>query len=273
MNVVDRGAGIPIVLVPGIQGRWQWHRPTIDALTEKFRVISFSLADEPDSGADGLDGSCIEAYTRQIGRAMDQAGLDQAVLCGVSYGGLVAASFSARHPQRVTALILVSALPPGWAPDARVRAYLNAPRLMLPAFLLNSLRLLTEIRRARGGFAGAFAFCASQAWSAVAHLSSPARMARRARQLSTPDSVPLSGPITAPTLIVVGDPALDHVVPVSSTLEYLHVVPQARVLTLRDTGHLGSVTMPREFATVVAEFLTRPTSSTDSGKSFGRHHP
>jgi pimeloyl-ACP methyl ester carboxylesterase len=273
MNVVDRGVGVPIVLVPGVQGRWQWHRPTIDVLAERFRVISFSFADEPDSGADRLDGSCIEAYTRQLGQALDQAGLEQAVICGVSYGGLVAATFSARHPQRVSALILVSALPPGWTPDARVRAYLNAPRLMLPVFLLNSLGLIAEIRRARGGIVGTLGFGASQVWSAVTHLSSPRRMARRASQLMAPQATPPPGAITAPTLVLVGEPALDRVVPVRSTLEYLRLIPQATVLTLSDTGHLGSVTKPREFATIVSGFLTQHVSSTDSEKSLGRHHP
>ena len=50
MQVVDCGAGAPIVLVPGIQGRWEWMKSGLASLAERVRVISFSLADEPSSG-------------------------------------------------------------------------------------------------------------------------------------------------------------------------------------------------------------------------------
>ena len=31
-HLIQRGAGPPIVLVPGIQGRYEWQLPTLDAL-------------------------------------------------------------------------------------------------------------------------------------------------------------------------------------------------------------------------------------------------
>ena len=33
--MTDRGAGPPLVLVPGIQGRWEWMAPAVDALAGK----------------------------------------------------------------------------------------------------------------------------------------------------------------------------------------------------------------------------------------------
>jgi hypothetical protein len=45
MKIVDRGGGTPIVVIPGVQGRWEWMRPAIDALAHRSRVITFSLAD------------------------------------------------------------------------------------------------------------------------------------------------------------------------------------------------------------------------------------
>ena len=51
--------------------------------------------------------------------------------------------------------------------------------------------------------------------------------------------------ITAPTLVVTGEPALDRVVPVAGTLEYLQLIPGARHVTLERTGHLGVVSRPR----------------------------
>jgi pimeloyl-ACP methyl ester carboxylesterase len=41
---IDIGSGPPLVLIPGLQGRWEWMRPTVDALAAEFRVISYTLA-------------------------------------------------------------------------------------------------------------------------------------------------------------------------------------------------------------------------------------
>jgi len=38
--MVDVGSGPAIVLIPGIQGRWEWMRPSIRALAGKWRVLT-----------------------------------------------------------------------------------------------------------------------------------------------------------------------------------------------------------------------------------------
>ena len=87
MRVVDRGRGAPVVLVPGVQGRWEWMEPAVDALAQHCRVITFSLADEPSAEWEShVDG--FEAYVEQVAQALDACGLQRAVVCGVSYGGL-----------------------------------------------------------------------------------------------------------------------------------------------------------------------------------------
>ena len=63
-----------------------------------------------------------------------KAGLTDAAICGVSFGGLVALHFAARRPERTRALVLVSTPSPDWTPGARVQWYLRAPRLLAPVF-------------------------------------------------------------------------------------------------------------------------------------------
>ena len=121
MKIVDRGGGTPVVVIPGIQGRWEWMRPAIDALAQRARVITFSLADEPSSGGRFDDTGGFWCYVEQVREALDAAGVARAAVCGVSYGGLIAAAFASRYPERAASLILVSALPPSWRPDNRVR--------------------------------------------------------------------------------------------------------------------------------------------------------
>ena len=45
--IVERGSGPPLVMIPGLQGRWEYQRGTIDALAASFRVITFSLETAP----------------------------------------------------------------------------------------------------------------------------------------------------------------------------------------------------------------------------------
>src|SRR5678815_5155918 len=118
MKIIDRGSGIPVVLVPGIQGRWEWMRPAVDALSRRCRVITFSLADEPTSGASFDEAAGFDYYLRQINDALDATGVRSAIVCGISYGGLIAASFAARYPDRTSGVVVVSAIPASWKPDA-----------------------------------------------------------------------------------------------------------------------------------------------------------
>jgi pimeloyl-ACP methyl ester carboxylesterase len=119
MNIIDLGTGIPVVLIPGAQGRWEWMRPSVDALAKRCRVITFSLADEPTSGASFDESAGIWSYVQQVSDVLERTGVRQATICGVSYGGLIATAFAARHPDKVSALVLMSAIPPSWRPDAR----------------------------------------------------------------------------------------------------------------------------------------------------------
>jgi hypothetical protein len=61
--------------------------------------------------------------------------------------------------------------------------------------------------------------------------------------------------VTAPTMILTGEPALDGQVPPTSTRTYTQWIKHARVETLEGTGHLGIVTKPEQFADRVCDFV------------------
>lgn len=257
MKIVDVGSGPPVVLVPGVQGRWEWMKPAVDALSRRCRVITFSLADEPTCGGRFDEASGFACYVQQVADAMDARGVDRAVVCGVSFGGLIAAAFAAQHTERVAALVLVSALHPSWTPDARVRVYLRAPVLLSPLFCIGSLRMFREIRAASPGLASGVAAAARHGANVLTHMFSPSRMARRVRLLRT---LPLESSlheIRVPTLVVTGEADLDRVVPVRLTGKYLEAWPHARHTVIPRTGHIGLITRAGEFAAIVARFVER----------------
>lgn len=253
MTVVDLGHGEPVVLIPGIQGRWEWMRPGVEALARHCRVLTFSLGDEPTAGYDG-SAEGFDRYLDQIARALDGAGLARAAIAGVSFGGLIASAFAARYPDRVSALILISALPPSWRLNKRAAFYLRAPRLLSPVFCVASLRLYTEIAAAKPGFWNGVSGAAAHVANVATHPFNARRMANRAFMTTQLEWSGLKE-LQVPTLVVTGEPTLDRVVPPALTLDYLRMWPHARHVTLPRTGHLGLITRPQEFADVVTSFL------------------
>jgi 3-oxoadipate enol-lactonase len=270
MKVVDVGTGPPLVLIPGVQGRWEWMKPAVDALAARCRVITFSLADEPTCGGRFDDRAGFWCYVEQVADAMDACGVAKAAICGVSYGGLIASAFAARHRERAAALVLVSAMPPSWTPDARARFFLRAPVLLSPLFCLNSLRMYREIATACGGVFEGLTTGARHAWRVVRHMFSARRMARRVRLLDTVSLAAELQRLEVPTLVVTGEPALDRVMPVASTHEYLRLWPHARAVTLERTGHLGLVTRPEAFAGIVAPFVADHLAAQDGERAARR---
>lgn len=245
------------MLVPGIQGRWEWMRPTVDALAARCRVITFSLADEPSSGGRFDEAAGFDSYIRQIRDAMDSTGVQRAVVCGVSYGGLIAASFAARHPDRTSGLILSSAIPPSWTPDQRTRFLMKAPRLLSPVFCVGSLRLFPEMVVAKEGVGAGLLFALRHVANVAAHPFTARLMARRVRLIAGLDLAARLAELRVPTLVITGEPALDRVVPVRATREYLRLWAHASQATVARTGHLGLITRPDQFADLVAGFAAR----------------
>ena len=255
-KVIDIGQGPPLVLLPGIQGRWEWIAPTVHALAERCRVIAFSFPGEPESGCAHDPAEGFEMFVRQIDLMLDRAGLAAAAVCGVSFGGLVAVHYAARRPGRTRALAVVSAPGPAWVPDDRARRYMQAPVRSVPAFAVTAAgRLLPEVRAALPPSRAWMTFLVRHAGRAIGAPMSPARMADRLSMVDPVETAAACAGVSAPTLVITGEPGLDRVVPVESTRGYASAIAGATLVQLDRTGHLGLVTKPQEFARIVGGFV------------------
>jgi 3-oxoadipate enol-lactonase len=231
-------------------------RPAIDALTDHFRVITFSLCREPTrSPGTPRPGDDFDVFVAQIEAALNDRGLATAIICGVSFGGLIALRFASRRPQRTSKLVLVSTPGPGWRLKARHELYARLPWIFGPIFLAEApWRLRKELRAAIPDAAARRRFGRSQLRTFIEAPLSLARMAARARLIGRIDAAAECARISAPTLVVTGKQELDHVVPANGTSLYATLIAGARLAVLEDTGHLGSITRPRAFASVLRDF-------------------
>ena len=257
--------GAPFVLIPGIQGRWQYMRPAVEALAQSFRVLTFPLCGEPTSGVGFDPGLGFDNYVAQVVATLDLQRIDRAAICGVSFGGLAAVRFAATHPERTAALILVSTPGPTWRLRRRHRLYARMPWLFGLLFLAESpFRLRRELAAAFPDRGDRIRFGIRQVRTLFTAPLSLSRMAERARMMSTVDLVDTCRRVKAATLVVTGEPHLDRIVPVESSAEYAHLIPGAQSAVLERTGHLGSMTRPREFASLVEEFVASTVVETVS---------
>jgi pimeloyl-ACP methyl ester carboxylesterase len=252
-EIVERGSGAPLVLVPSIHGRWEYSRAIVESLARFYRVITFSLCDER-TGRSGQQP--IDVFADQVESALDRLGLARAAIVGVSFGGLVALRFAATRPHRTVALAMVSAPGPRWHLLPRHDLYTRVPWLFAPVFVVESpFRLGHEVLVALPGWRERGKHLAELMRTIVTAPVSFSRMAARARLIASYDRVADCARVTAPTLIVHGDDVLDHVTGSGGTAEYEQLIAGARLVRMPRTGHLGSVTHPDECADLVHRFL------------------
>ena len=256
MQVIDRGHGVPIVMIPGIQGRWEYMRPAIEALERSFRIITFALAGErksrrPFDPARGLDN-----FVDQIDEVLDQRGLTSAVICGVSFGGVVALRYAAERPGRTKALLLVSTPGPDFHLRARHRIYARLPWIFGPAFLAEiPRRVAPELERALPNTGERLRFSWRQVRTFFRAPMSVTKMAERGVLIQSTSRQQDCVRVTAPTLVVAGEPSLDRIVPPEGTAAYVRLISGAQIARIEDSGHLGYITRPGAFHAIVAGFL------------------
>ena len=245
--MIDVGSGPPLLLIPGIQGRWEWMKPAVDALAKDWRVIACSLPSEVRH---------FDSFVAHIDDVLDSAGIQTAVLCGVSFGGFIALRYAARRPDRVRALILVSAPGPRWKPKPKLVRYMKWPMLSSPLFFFGSVsRFWPELCVTYPDLRSRLGFCAATIARVVAAPAVPSRMSCRARLAAAERFDSDCARISVPTLVVTGERDLDRVIRPDETLDYVPLIQGARFQLFEKTGHLGIVSAPAEFAAIVSRFV------------------
>ena len=105
-DVLVKGQGAPLFFFHPAQGRvWS---PFLDRLAESCTVYAPQTpgSDEPDLLIDFDGFADLSLFYDDLLRAL---GVDRAVVVGHAFGGMAAAEFAARHPERVSTLVLIGA--------------------------------------------------------------------------------------------------------------------------------------------------------------------
>ncbi len=252
-----------LIFLHGFGASLHTWEPWARALDSTYRVIRFDL---PGSGLSAPDATNDYTDTRSMQlllALMDSLHVSRASLIGNSMGGRIAWRFAAAHPERVERLVLSA--PDGFASPgfeygkpAEIPATLPLMRFVLPKSLL---RLSLE-----PAYADSRSMTDSLATRYYDLMLAPgARSAMLARMEQTvlTDPVPVLRRILAPTLLLWGEK--DAMIPVANAQDYLKAIPNVRLVTLPNAGHLPFEEIPAAALKPVRAFLEptcRPSSRT-----------
>lgn len=248
IEYTDQGRGLPVVLLHGFpNGRTLW-RPQLEALAGRYRLIAPDL--RGFGGSSATDGRAVsmDEYADDIAMLLDQAGIDRAVVGGISLGGYVALAFALRHPQRLRALVLANtragADPPDWA---AIRED------MVRTVLARGAEAVVESYGDKPFRPGCPEEIKDEVRAAIRRQPTPGLVSGTRGMAQRPDRTPQLGSIRVPTLVIHGTE--DRYVPVAEAEVMHRAIAGSRYAGLAGAGHLSNVDSAEAFNAALDEFL------------------
>lgn len=263
LYVEAHGDGVPIVLSCAFCTTHENFRPQVAALVDHgVRVILWDYRGHGKSEApDDDSGYSPELVVEDLHRVLEWGAPDeQAVVGGLSLGGMISLHYYFAHPDRVQALVLVDSGPGFKNPDAQAKWAAQAERT---AFFLESRGLEAFV----DGKAGATtigrdpALPAAQAARAAIVAQDPLALGRFGKNVSAvaPGVIDDLDRIDVPTLIVVGeedDPYMRAAEVMAGK------IPGACRVDLEGAGHICNIEKASDFNAVLIRFLSQLDAET-----------
>jgi pimeloyl-ACP methyl ester carboxylesterase len=233
------GRGPALILTHGYSSTSAMWKEQIDALSKHHKLVLWDMRGHGQSDYPDDPSAYSEAHTvADIAALLDEVGARQAIVGGLSLGGYMSLAFYRRHPERVSALLIIDT-GPGFKKDDARAAWNQRARDTGDRFEREGLAVLTSASRERSSVSHRDA-------SGLAHAARGMLTQRDARVIeSLPD-------IRVPALVVVGaDDA-----PFLAASDYMAAkIPGATKLVIPAAGHAVNIDQPQAFIDGVLPFL------------------
>lgn len=256
-NYLEAGAGEPVVLVhgsgPGVSAYANW-RLTLPALAEGVRVfapdlVGFGFTERPPGVRYDLG-----TWTDQLLGFLDAVGIERASIVGNSFGGAIALSLAARHPDRVDRLVLMGSVGVSFPITEGLDAVwgyqpsFEAMRRILDYFAYS--RDLVDDELAEVRYQASIQPGFQESYGAMF----PAPRQRWVDAMVTADEQIAALPHR--TLVVHGRE--DQVIPLANAHRLLELIPDAELHVFGRCGHWSQIEHADAFNRLVLDFLTAP---------------
>jgi len=191
-------------------------------------------------------GNAVESQSEVIADYV--AGLENVLLLGTSFGGLVSLRVATMVPERVRGIVLIGAFARG---TGFFPIGFSFMKRILPVMQIAAAPLAPVTARVVGGRT-----IDDQGKRAIVEDTRTINAAERARRLRTifrTDLTPLLCEIEAPSLVIHG--TADRLVPIHLAREMASILPDARYHEIPRCGHLPYVTHPAKVLEILGDFL------------------
>lgn len=239
-----------LLLVHGFplhSGMWA---PQLDDPPPGWRVLAPDIRGFGDSGDVGGAVLSMDVCARDLATMLQQLGVTQAVVCGLSMGGYIAFSMLRRHAPLIRGLVLCDTRAEQDSQDARTARHTLAERVLRDGIepLVDSMlpRMLAPRNRDR--------MVALRIRDIMQSVTAPAAAAALLGMAERVDNTDLLRNITIPTQVVVGSD--DAITPVGPARLMSRAIPGSYMDVIPDSGHLPNVEEPEIFNAVLRRFLS-----------------
>jgi 3-oxoadipate enol-lactonase len=239
------GDATPILFLHGVGSDKSVWRDQIDHFGKARRAIAF---DYPGYGeSEFMAGASRDDYASAIFAAMDEMGIAEAHVCGLSLGGVVAIAMHAAAPARCRSLTIADSFavhPEGRAIHDRSVAASQAM----------SMRELAEARTGVLLGKAATPELRTEVIDTMAAIEPEAyRLGAAAVWLA--DQRDRAAAIDVPTLILVGEE--DGITPPALSEQLCQLVRGSRLERIAKAGHLANAEQPQAFNLAIESFLSQ----------------
>jgi 3-oxoadipate enol-lactonase len=248
VHYIDSGSppgGPTLVLLHPFGGSLRFWDETRRRLGDRYRIIAYDRAGSGQTPAPTTPQTKARSIA-ELDDLLERHRLRRIVPIGVAIGAMIAAAYTAAHPQRVAALIFcnpaLKVSPAGRAMTQERLARLRSGGIA--ALLPDAVDLaFNGVRRDAAYRTYLEHFRANDAYgyelSALATLD-----------LDITDDLPR---IQGPTLVLTGEH--DVLFPPANAAEVARLIPESSLLTIRDAAHFPPIQNPSAFAQAVKDFL------------------
>ncbi len=244
-------AALPLVLIHGHPfDRTMWAPQLADPdLSAGRRIVAPDLRGYGASPV--VPGTTpLGVFADDIAALLDELGIGEFVLAGLSMGGQIAMECCRRFPERVRGLVLADTFPDPETPDGRRARRATADRLLAEGMRPYADEVLHKM-------VAPYADPAVQAhvhrmMTATDPEGAAAALRGRAER---PDYRELLTRITVPALVVVGED--DEYTPVRDAEAMHAALPDATLHVVTGAAHLPNLERPKEFNGILRDFLSR----------------
>lgn len=243
--------GAPVLLIHGHPFNRTLWQPQVEALASAgYRAITPDLRGYGRSPATG-DIVYLSDFADDLAALLDRLEIAAAIVGGVSMGGQITMAFHARHPHRVTAMVLSDTSAPAETEDGKLFRNRLADRLLTEGMDGYADEVIGKMLAAYN--VAALPRVAEQVLTMMRTTDPRGAAAALRGRAERPDFRPSLAEAAVPVLVIVG--ADDVYTPPADAEEIRRLVPHAHLAVIEQAGHLPGAEQPEEFNRLLLDFL------------------